>query len=313
MNRSIAGDEGVSGKAIWIEGGTRSGKTDKLVAQFCQWLDDRVVRDKHSERDAKILVLAGNDDSKRDLSDRLIAKTHGKYPISAKTPIGFIQEEVLLFYPLLIQKLRLPAYFPLRLRPETEQELATKLWQPALERLNWREIAPSEYRFVRRILDLLQLAAYGCVPLADLPEILIQGFGASENGEIYQCVESLAAEWRDWCLDRGLLTYGIMTELYWRYLLPQPEYQHQLRDRYWVMLADDVDDYPAIGRQICEFLLDTGVWGAFSYNPDGMVRLGLSADPDYLLGLKAQCQGAKGDLDRQVIYLDSLPTNLLAR
>ncbi len=300
------------GKAIWIEGGTRSGKTDGLVSQFCQWLDDRVVLGKHSQQDAKILVLAGNDDSKRDFSERLIAKTQGKYPISAKTPIGFMQEEVLLFYPLLIQKLRLPAYFPLRLRPETEQELATKLWQPALERLNWREIAPSEYRFVRRVLDLLQLAAYSCTPLSSLPEILIQGFGASDNGEIYQCVESLAAEWRDWCLDRGLLTYGIMTELYWQHLLPHPEYQAHLRDRYWVMLADDVDDYPAVGRQICEFLVNAGVWSAFSYNPDGMVRLGLSADPDYLLGLKSYCQGAKLDLDRQVIYLDSLPTNLFA-
>jgi hypothetical protein len=301
----------VLGKAIWIEGGTRSGKTDGLVAQFCQWLDERVVLGKHLDPDAKILVLAGNDDSKRDFGDRIITKTQGKYPISAKTPIGFIQEEVLLFYPLLIEKLRLPAYFPLRLRPETEQELATKLWQPALERLNWREIAPSEYRFVRRILDLIQLAAYGCTTLESLPEILTIGFGAAD-GEIYQCVESLAAEWRDWCLDRGLLTYGIMTELYWRHLLPQPEYQRHLRDRYWVMLADDVDDYPAIGRQICEFLLSAGVWSAFSYNPDGMVRLGLSADPDYLLGLKFHCQGAKSDLDRQVIYLDSMPTNLLA-
>ena len=121
-------------------------------------------------------MLAGNDDSKRDIGDRLIGKTQGKYPISTKTTIGFIQDEVLLFYPLLIQELKLPAYIPLRLRPETEQDLATKLWQPALERLNWREIAPSEYRFVRRVLDLLQLAAYSCTPLADLPEILTQGF-----------------------------------------------------------------------------------------------------------------------------------------
>ena len=121
------------GKAIWIEGGTRSGKTDALVAQFWQWLDDsrtetlreRAVLGEHSRRNAKILVLAGNDDSKRDLGDRLSAKTHGKYPILAKTTIGFIQEEVLLFYPLLIQKLNLPAHFPLRLRHETEQELAT--------------------------------------------------------------------------------------------------------------------------------------------------------------------------------------------
>ncbi len=297
-------------KSIWIEGGTRSGKTDALVAQFCQWLDLRVGLSKQFNQNAKILVLAGNDDSKRNFSDRLIAKTQGKYPISAKTTIGFIQDEVLLFYPLLIQKLNLPAHFPLRLRPETEQELATKLWQPALERINWREIAPSEYRFVRRILDLLQLAAYSCTPLESLSEILTQGFGNSEAGEIYDCVESLAAEWRDWCLDRGLLTYGIMTELYWRQLLPDPEYQKRLRDRYWVVLADDVDDYPAIGRQICEFLLDSGVWGAFSYNPDGMVRLGLSADPAYLLGLKSRCLGINSELEQQVIYLDSIATPL---
>jgi hypothetical protein len=302
----------VLSKSIWIEGGTRSGKTEALVSQFWQWLEERIVLGKHSSQDRQILVLAGNDDSKRDLGDRLTAKTQAKYPIVAKTTIGFIQDEVLLFYPLLIQKLKLPAHFPLRLRPETEQELATKLWQPALERLNWREIAPSEYRFVRRILDLLQLAAYSCTPLADLPEILTQGFGATEHGEIYACVESLAAEWRDWCLDRGLLTYGIMTELYWRYLLPHPEYQQQLGDRYWTLLADDVDDYPAIGRRICEFLLDRGVWGAFSYNPDGMVRLGLSADPDYLFGLKSRCLHADSPRDRDVIYLDSLPTNLFA-
>jgi hypothetical protein len=306
-------------RAIWIEGGTRSGKTTALVDQFWQWLHDRDVPDKHSQAHAKILVLAGNDDTKRDLGDALTerlqqrspSKAQAQHSILAKTTIGFIQEEVLLFYPLLIAKLNLPAQFPLRLRPETEQELATKLWHSALERLNWREIAPSEYRFVRRILDLLQLAAYSCTPLASLPQILSEGFG-SDQREIYDCVESLAAEWRDWCLDRGLLTYGIMTELYWRYLLPHPDYQQHLRDRYWLVLADDVDDYPAIGRRICEFLLDSGVRGAFSYNPDGMVRLGLSADPDYLYGLKARCLGGDLRSQRGVTYLDSISINLLA-
>jgi hypothetical protein len=293
-------------RAIWIEGGTRSGKTGALVNQFCQWVDERVVLGKQSHQKTKILVLAGNDDSKRALGDALSAKLapQTNYPISAKTTIGLIQDEVLLFYPLLIQKLNLPAHFPLRLRPETEQELATKLWQPALERLNWQEIAPSEYRFVRRTLDLLQLAAYSCTPLESMPRLLARGFGVElDAAPIYSCVESLAAEWRDWCLERGLLTYGIITELYWRHLFPHPEYQRHLRDRYWAILADDVDDYPAIGRQICECLLDADVQGAFSYNPDGMVRLGLSADPDYLLGLKSRCTSK--------IYLESIDTPLL--
>ncbi len=307
----MIGAKRVLGKAIWIEGGTRSGKTDALVGQFLQWLDERAVQGEHSRQNAKILVLAGNDDSKRDLADRLSAKTHGKYPILAKTTIGFIQEEVLLFYPLLIQKLNLPAHFPLRLRPETEQELATKLWKSSMARVNWREIAPSEYRFVRRILDLLQLAAYGCTPLGSLPEILLQGFGSGEGSDIYSSVESLAAEWRDWCLDRGLLTYGIMTELYWQHLLPHPEYRRQLESRYWTLLADDLDDYPAVGRQICDVLLDADVWCAFSYNHDGMVRLGLSADPEYLLGVKARCIEVNTD-PRALLYLDSLATPLFA-
>jgi hypothetical protein len=307
---SIAGAESVLGKAVWIEGGTRSGKTGALVDRFWQWWEDRVAQDKHSNPHAKILVLAGNDDSKRDLGDRLVAKTQGKYPIFTKTTIGLIQDEVLLFYPLLIQKLNLTAHFPMRLRPETEQELATNLWRSELERINWREIATSEYRFVRRTLDLIQLAAYSCTPLESLAEVLTQGFGASEDSELYGCMESLALQWRDWCLDRGLLTYGIMTELYWRHLLPDPEYQRQLRDRYWVVLADDVDEYPAVGRQICEFLLDCGVRGAFSYNPDGMVRLGLSADPEYLLGLKSRCLELNADRDC-AIYLDSIIPNLL--
>ncbi len=296
--------------AVWIEGGTRSGKTSALVTQFCQWLDERVVLGKQLDgQNSKILVLAGNDDSKRNLGDRLTTATQAKYPITAKTTIGFIQDEVLLFYPLLIQKLNLPAHFPLRLRPETEQELATKLWRSALERVNWREIAPSEYRFVRRTLDLLQLAAYSCTPLESMPSLLTQGFGVElDAAPIYSCVESLAAEWRDWCLDRGLLTYGIMTELYWRHLLPDPEYQRHLRSRYWGLIADDVDDYPAIGRDLCEWLLDCGVRSVFSYNPDGMVRLGLSADPDYLLGLKSRCDPA------QIIYLDEIePPLFIAR
>jgi hypothetical protein len=288
-------------RVTWVEGGTRSGKTGALISQFCQWLDERVVFGKQSHQRTRILVLTGNDDSKRDLGDalagklreRLAAAAQGKYTITAKTTIGFIQDEVMLFYPLLIQKLNLPAHFPLRLRPETEQDLATKLWQPALERVNWREIAPTEYRFVRRTLDLLQLAAYSCTTLEAMPSLLAQGFGVElDRAPIYSCVESLAAEWRDWCLDRGLLTYGIMTELYWRHLLPDPEYQNQLRDRYWGLVADDVDDYPAIGRDLCEWLLDSGVQAAFSYNPDGLVRLGLSADPNYLLGLKARCDRA---------------------
>ena len=73
-------------------------------------------------------------------------------------------------------------------------------------------------------------------------------------------------------------------------MLPNPTYQQYLQQRYRAVLADDVDDYPAIARDLFDILLNQGAVGAFTYNPDGQVRLGLNADPSYLEGLAGRCQ-----------------------
>ena len=101
---------------------------------------------------------------------------------------------------------------------------------------------------------------------------------------------SLLLNWRNWCLERGLLSYGLITELYHHKLLTNSSYQQHLKQRYHGIIADDVDDYPAIAANLFEFLLDAGAVGAFSYNPQGAVRWGLGADPQYLARLAARCQ-----------------------
>ena len=55
------------------------------------------------------------------------------------------------------------------------------------------------------------------------------------------------------------------------------------------MAADDVDDYPAISRDLFEVLLGLQRPGLFSFNPEGKIRLGLNADPDTLEGLCGCC------------------------
>lgn len=301
--------------SVWIVGCSHSGKTDRLVQQFCTWLqNDPTKRTKNYNRrqmrnngeqlqkrlnvqhEPGVLVFAANDDNRRELADRIVAATEGKYPVRAKTPLGFFQDEVILFWPLLIQRLNLRAQFPIRLRPETEQELATELWQTQLNAEILRSVGVSESRLIRRILDLLQLAAYSGTPTEEIKSVLAQGLFQAEddatNGatEIIERSPALLLQWRSWCLERGLLTYGIITELYGQHLLPDPDYQRHLLARYQLVLADDVDDYPSLARSLFEFLLDHGAVGAFTYNPDSGVRLGLGADPKYLEGLAARCQ-----------------------
>ncbi len=210
----------------------------------------------------------------------------------------------MLFWPLLIQRLNLRAQFPLRLRPETEQELATQLWQAELERWGTQLPGANEDAKVRRILDLLQLAAVSGTAVEDIPSILEAGFLEDEGTpELWACIGQMLLNWRRWCLDQGFLTYGIICDLYWSELLPDSTYQQHLRQRCQAILADDVDDYPAIARDLFEVLLDQGAVGAFTYNPDGKVRLGLNADPNYLEGLAGRCQ---------IESLNTLPIGSLA-
>ena len=271
--------------SIWITGGSRSGKTTRLVLEFRQWVQEFGADSDPGE----ILVFAANEDNRRDLNDLLSAAILGSYPVICKTPLGFMSDQVVLFWPLLRERLNLKAQFSLRLRPETEQELATRLWRPQLDPEDLRLFADQEYRFVRRTLDLLQLAGAGGVKTEDIPSMIAAGF--PEKGDrVSQRMGKLLLDWHQWCLARGLLTYGIIYELYWRYLLPDPTYQYHLTHRCRAVFADDTDDYPGIGRDLFEFLLSGGAFGVFTYNPDGQVRLGLNADPNYLAGLADFCR-----------------------
>lgn len=310
--------------SLWISGGSRSGKTTRLVEQFCTWSQavkpfsatqagsraiatpKPQVRSRRQFQSAStlplsqhctpaILVLAANGDNRIELADRIADATQGQYSFHSTTPLGFFEDEVVLFWPLLVQSLDLRAQFPLRLRPETEQELALKLWRPELDQ-GMLGLKANTDRMVRRTLDLFQLAALSGTPMAEIPRILEQGL-ADEEGVNAGCeVGELLAKWREWCLARGLLTYGIICELYWRYLLVDTTYQQHLAERYQAVLADDLDEYPAISRHLFEFLLDRGVVGTFTYHPQGGIRVGLGADPNYLAGLRDRCQ--EENLDR---------------
>ncbi len=326
--------------SIWISGSTKSGKTALLVEQFCLWAarmragSDRLNRatppltpagaeEQKAEKPpskaprlratGRILVFAANGDNRLELAERLDRALPGAAaPVHSTTPLGFFQEEVMLFWPLLIRRLDLRAQFPLRLRPETEQELATQLWRPELDEGTLRQEGVSEYRMVRRTLDLLQLAGTSGTPAEEVKRLLEQGMSGEEGSfQLWECMQQVLLRWRGWCLERGLLTYGIIAELYWRHLLPDATYRRHLAARYQAVLADDVDEYPAIARDLFEVLLDAGAVGAFTYNPEGGIRLGLNADPNYMAGLASRCVEVPVERSAPFTLADTLGESVL--
>ncbi|WP_256860814.1 recombinase family protein [Cylindrospermopsis raciborskii] len=295
--------------SIWVVGASRSGKTTRLVRYFSDWVErignpeiwtfytknpnsnqseNRIQTLNPLWREPRVLVLTSNHDGRVYLSNRIATLNKSKYILETKTTSGFIQDEVMLFWPLIVEMLEIKAQFPLILRPETEQELATKLWKSKLNAL--RNGGTSQYRLVRRVLDLWQLGTYAGIAGEDIGEIFYQGLDIHTLDLEAELLTSLLVGWRQWCLQRGLLTYGLITELYHKYLFKNIQYQEHLKNRYQLVIADDVDNYPAIYYYLLEFLLDKGAVGAFGYNPYGSVRLGLGADPEFLKRLESRCQ-----------------------
>ena len=266
--------------SMWITGPTRSGKTQQLM----DWLSHQSAT---AER--PWLVFAANGDNRMALAQRLAATLQDRLPYTTTTPAGFIQSEVILFWPLLIESLALRAQFPLKLRPENEQLLALQLWEPQLKDGSLQVEGWQESQIVRRALDLLQLAASAGIPAEDITRRLRQGMALFPT-DTWETMGAALLQWRTWCLERGVLTYGLMTELYWRHLLPLPQYQAQLLERFAGTAADDVDEYSAIAPLLFQLFKAADRPQAFTYNPSGQVRLGVGADPVATLSLAAGCE-----------------------
>ncbi|MFM7528603.1 MAG: hypothetical protein ACKO63_08975, partial [Nodosilinea sp.] len=252
----------------WCGGPTGSGKTSWLLQHLLDWLAQHPLDS--LETGQSLLVFAANGDNRLVLNDRLTPLAPGRVTLLTTTPSAFMQAEVTLFWPLLLSQLGPLPQFPLRLRPENEQELASRFWQetqpqglPVVE--GW---LPAQT--VRRSLDFLQMAAAAGIPAEDLPTLLPEGIPAGfATPNTWRAIGEALVAWRDWCLSQSLLTYGVMTELYWRHLLPQPAYQRQLLDRYAGLWVDDLDEYPAVTAQWLQVFIDQHRPLAITWNPQG--------------------------------------------
>ncbi|MEB3213267.1 MAG: recombinase family protein [Leptolyngbyaceae bacterium] len=296
--------------AIWCTGAAKSGKTTRLIEQLEHWHEQQFGTGRSAISPSQInrsltsslassrggyqgmnrgfLVFAANGENRIELADRIEATTRGRSPFDSTTPFGFFQSELTLFWPLVANQLQLTVPFPLRLRPETEQVLATRLWREQLDNGTLAMDGVKEYYMVRRTLDLFQLASNAGIGLDDIPILLEEGLGAQRT-ELWESMGSALRTWRRWCLERGLLTYGLIADLYHSVLLPQVPYQQQLCRRYQGVLADDVDEYPAIAHAIFTIFLDNALPALFTFNPDGAMRLGFGADPQHLNTLSERC------------------------
>ena len=76
------------------------------MEEFSSWVRQQLLKPKvkvSQNLTAAVLVFAANNQNRRQLSDRLVLAVEGTYPVVCKTPVGFITDEVMLFFPLIFE------------------------------------------------------------------------------------------------------------------------------------------------------------------------------------------------------------------
>ena len=81
--------------ARWISGVTRSGKTQQLIA---------FANETGAPQRQPLLIFAANGDNRITLAERLTEGLSDRVATFTTTPAGFIQDEIVLFWPLLVQQ-----------------------------------------------------------------------------------------------------------------------------------------------------------------------------------------------------------------
>jgi hypothetical protein len=81
--------------SLWITGTTRSGKTNRLITEFSQWVRKQSIQQSkllHPQDGivSAILAFAANNDNRRELADRLSEEIEGTYPIICLLPMKLL-------------------------------------------------------------------------------------------------------------------------------------------------------------------------------------------------------------------------------
>ncbi|MBF2056062.1 MAG: recombinase family protein [Cyanobacterium sp. T60_A2020_053] len=278
-------------KPIWIEGNSCAGKTTRLV----DYLAKLTTKKTNFHNLQKPLIFSPNQEDKDVLEKAIFSKTQNLFPaIEIYTPSAFILQEVELFFPLILEQLKVKPFFPFRLSTPLERELSAPFAQAQFtpEILN---LWGGESRAISHILDLLPLAGMARMPIQNIKNYLeksqlLDPFDKENNEKMVKIVDNILSQWWHWCLERGFLTYGITYQLYGQYLLSNLTYQDSLINRYHSIFADNLDNFPALLGDLFKLFIDKNIYSVFTYNYQGKVRLGLNADPDYLLSIRDACQ-----------------------
>ena len=165
---------------------------------------------------------------------------------------------VQLFWPLVAG----PAGFAAPQRPpvvlnyEAAQFLMGQIVAPLIDVGYFEGLALRPQRLLSQLLDSLNKAAVNGYPLAEVAPRLRRAWTGDENRlRYYDQVQTCIENFRAHCLERGLLDFSLVVEVFHRYLVEEPAFWRYFTERFRHLLADHLEETPPVAQNLVQRLL----------------------------------------------------------
>ncbi|KXZ39501.1 Superfamily I DNA or RNA helicase [Alkalithermobacter thermoalcaliphilus JW-YL-7 = DSM 7308] len=264
---------------IVVNGSSATGKTTIAIERYRHMIENENIKSE------QILVLVLNRIQSLIYRSNLDIKGCGEIKITSY--FGFIQKELIRFWPLVVQKCDLigkDSIKPVFHTFETSQCLMNRLveFKRNKEGLLLGLNSPSDRIAISVISNLTKAS----LPSISIEEIGTRLYNSLENKDlikqnIFKDMDNIIDYYIKRCLEKGIIDYGISVFLYNKYLLNDPLYKEYLVRNIKHLIVDNLEECTPSQIDFIKQLIPYTKTSLLLYNPDGGFGIRHGADPLY--------------------------------
>ncbi|MEW9121955.1 MAG: UvrD-helicase domain-containing protein [Thermotaleaceae bacterium] len=268
------------GGRIMIKGGHASGKTSLAIEKYNHMVE---VEQLPSE---KILVLLMNTEQCNRWKDSL--KLSRSSMIRIQTYSRFVQQELMLYWPLVLQKcpaiennLLKPQFIPV----DTAHFMMKLLVNHFREKKGYLlEVNTPAHQACKLLLSNIRQAAFSRISFEEIGRRLALGGNTKDLIEqnFYQEIDDILRHYMESAIKSGALDEGLSIYMYHEYLLKDKVYLESIRKKIDYIIKDNLEEASPAEIQFMEALMPALEKAYLFYNPEGGTWEHYGADDVYL-------------------------------
>ncbi len=254
-----------------ILGPTGAGKTSALMRRYYEWV-------RSGARTDQVLVLTAGAAHSSFWRKNLKLEAHG--PIEAHSFFGFLQRELNLFWaPVQAAVPQLKSWVrPEFLNVEIAHHLMRALVEPVAPEFSAQLKAGPQRVAIQIASNLSTVASSAGLSAGEMARRLTMADRADKAG-LYDTVQALLENFRENCLEAGILDYGLSLQLFTGVLMQHAPYLEHLKGRYRFLLVDDLDESVPAEQDFLGALASQLEQAVFAFGTDGGHAGFMGADP----------------------------------